>query len=256
MERVITNPDSRRERSPSIIQPNATLHWRIYYSDGTHVGSHQTTWEQAPSKHIVAIVQALDNEPASVELGTRYYWHFGDWIARIWDPTLYLRQTGQVKFGRWAPHNLFTSAWQDALEKISHKVDLAKDEGASRAGVVSSTRTANPGEGGQGWMLWYDDMSYRTSENTAWEKAPTDGVLCAVYWRVYSGIRFNFAIRRFTHYYWRDGELLNTDNLDEVLAMFPQLKHGQPSFEGQSYLHQGEAIAAAFRDTLEDVRHG
>ena len=85
-------------------------------------------------------------------------------------------------------------------------------------------------------------------------EGPTDGILCAVYWRVYSGLVSSYAVRRYTHYLWHDGELQNTDDLDTVLSYFPQLKHGQPSFEGSSYLHQGEAIAAAFRDILEDVR--
>ena len=255
MDRVETNPNVRRDRTPMDVKPDAVLHWRLYYSDGTFVGSHQMTWEQAPDKHIVAVVQALDDEPASVELGTRYYWHFGDWIARIWDPTLYLRQTGQVKFGRWTKHATFSAAWRDALKRISVKVNLADDEGASRAGVCSSTRPAKAGETGGGWALWYDDMSYVTSEQTTWEKAPSDGVLCAVYWRVYSGLVTSYAMRRYTHYLWQGGELQNTDDFDAVLRQFPQVKCGQPSFEGGCYLHHGEAIAAAFRDTLEDVRN-
>jgi hypothetical protein len=249
-------PALPRERKPHEVPENAVLHWRIYYADGTAISSAQTTWEQAPSRNIVAIVHALNDEPAACELGTPYYWRFDDFVVRVWDPTLYLRQTGLVKFGRWAPHKLFTGAWLEALQRITTPQkyqELLNGEGV-QSGCVCTHETVNDLESGTTFALYYDDGTLWTTQSGPWEKAPTDGVMCAIYGVVYSGIKNKYALRRYTYYYWRQHELRNTDDLDEVLDQFPQLKRGTPQFTGKSYRHQAEAIANALRDTLEGVR--
>lgn len=252
---ILQPNNERRERLPRPMPEQVRLHWRIYYSNGVMVGSHQSSWEAAPREHIVAVVQAINDEPAQVELGTPYYWHFGDWIARVWDPTLYLRQTGLVKFGRWAPHGLFADAWEQAVRSIL-PVGETITPLMLESGVLSQRYTVGPSERGIGWAVWYDDKKFYTHETAQWEKLPTDGVLAMAYHVVYSGIRLSFAMRRYTYWFWREHELINTDDLADVLAEFPQCKMGAPSFEGKSYRHQAEAIAAALRDDLADVRKG
>lgn len=251
---VSDKPTERRDRLPRDVSPDSKLHWRIYYRDGRRVGSHESSWDSAPKDDVVAVVQALDDEVPSVELGTPYYWHLGDWIARVWDPTLYLRQTGLVKFGRWSSHAKFASAWKHALASISHTRRMDQDESALQCGAISVTSPAKFGETGTGWAMWYDDCRVFTNEHSDWMAIPDDGVLCAVYAITYSGIKVSFAIRRYTYYFWRGHELVNTDDLDEVLNHFPACKRGQPAFTGKSYRHQGEAIAAALADKLDDVR--
>lgn len=253
MNRVdILGSDQRREKTPRPLPDNPTLHWRIYYVDGRYIGSHECTWEEAPSTNIVAVVHALNDEPATCELGTPYYWHQQDWIARVWDPTLYLRQTGLVKFGRWASYKLFSDAWVAAIQSING--DKPFNDTALSSGMVFMSDPARPGESGTSWSLYYDDSTRCESSAHTWAEAPTDGVLCATYSAVYSGAKFKAAIRRYTYYFWREHELINTDDLDEVLKSFPQCKQGQPSFTGKSYRHQGEALAAALQDQLTDVR--
>ncbi len=249
------NPQTR-ERHPVGVPDNAVLHWRIYYRTGEMVSSKETTWEQAHGKEVVAIVHALNDEPAACEFGTPYYWHHGDWIARTWDPTLYLRQTGQVKFGRWASYALFNEAWRCALLSIANKGNEAHilQDGSMQSGIVFNTEVVNGTEVGTTWSLYYDNNSMLTSEKTQWEDAPSDGILTATYSCVYSGLKLKAAIRRYTYYVWRGHELINTDNLDEVLGLFPQCKQGQPTFTGASYRHQAEAISQAMKDQLEDVR--
>lgn len=247
--------DARRERTPTALPEETRLHWRLYYADGRMLGSHQATWEEAPRTNIVAVVQAINDEPPEVQLGTPYYWHLGDWIARIWEPGLYLRQTGKVKFGRWTSHEIFQGAWKHALQTISGQgKDMSEDPTIMQSGSTCRSSSAQPNESGFGWCAWYDDKKLYTSELAKWEDLPSDGLLCVVYGRVLSHIKTEYAIRRYTYYFWNDLELVNTDDLDEVLERFPACKWGQPSFAGKSYLNQGEAIAAAFRDTLEDVR--
>lgn len=253
-ERVsLTQPNSdRRERLPRPVPANRVLHWRIYYSNGLMVNSADTTWEQAPHEHIVAVVQAINDDPASCELGTPYYWHFGDWIGRVWDPTLYLRQTGLVKFGRWASHGKFEAAWREALRAIDPDGEIT--DSMLESGVVCARKTVGASESGVSWAAWYDDHKLFKSESAKWEELPSDGVLAFTYSIVYSGIKVSFAMRRYTYWYWREHELHNTDDLNEVLAGFPQCKWGATGFEGKSYRHQAEAIAAAIKDDLADVR--
>ena len=244
----------RRERLPQPVPDAHVLHWRIYYSNGVMVNSNEASWEAAPNRHIVAVVQAINEEPASVELGTPYYWHFGDWIGRVWDPTLYLRQTALVKFGRWASHGKFDAAWRHALLSIEPDGGLITN-GMLESGVVSTRKTVGHKEQGVTWAVWYDDHKLYKSDSCTWEQLPSDGVLAFAYSVVYSGIKLSFALRRYTYWFWREHELFNTDDLDEVLAHFPQCKYGATGFEGKSYRHQAEAIAAALKDDLQDVRH-
>ena len=245
-----------REQNPHQVPPDSVLHWRIYYRDGRMVSSKDCAWEQAPSTDIVAVAHALNDEPADCELGTPYYWHNGDWIGRVWDATLYLRATGRVKFGRWADHNSFNDAWREALRSIAEPKDDPSifDERSMRSGCVFTTRTVNDAEVGQGWSLYYDNHKLFTHKSCAWADAPADGILCATYSSVYSGMQLRAAMRRYTYYYWRGHELINTDDLDEVLTHFPQCKHGQPAFAGKSYRHQAEALSQAIKDQLEDLR--
>ena len=232
------------------------MRWRIYYNDGVFVSSKDCEWEAAPQGNIVAIVHAKGNRPASCELGTPYYWKFNDWIARVWDPTLYMRQTGKVKFGRWAEREMFGSAWREAVLSLTPGCDPAKvltDE-TLRSGVAFTNRVAEHGAPEVAWKLYYDNGSFITSEHASWDEAPTDGVLCATYQCLYSGALFSCALRRYTYYYWKGHQLLNSDDLHEVLKTFTQCKRGLTQFEGKSYLHQAEALAAALADDLEDLR--
>jgi hypothetical protein len=257
MNRIdITDNPQTRERHPEAVPENAVLHWRIYYIDGRMVSSRESTWADAPSEKVVAVVHALNDEPAGCEFGTPYYWHHQDWIARAWDVTLYLRQTGLVKFGRWASYALFHAAWREALVSIVDpgKEELVLNERSLQSGAVFTSETVNDRETGNTWKLYYDDKKLLTSENCAWTQAPSDGVLAATYSCVYSGLKLKAALRRYTYYFWRQHELINTDDLDEVLKHFPQCKYGQPSFAGKSYRHQAEAISQAMKDQLEDVR--
>ena len=235
---------------------DAPWRWRIYYRDGTYVSSRDCTWEQAPSQHIVAVVHAKGDRAAECELGTPYYWKFTDWIARVGDPTLYLRQSGRVKFGRWAERSLFADAWREAVLTLNPGSDPEKvlTPETLQGGVVFTNRVAERGAPETGWRLYYDNQMLCRSEDMTWENAPTDGVLCATYHCTYSGAIFSAALRRYTYYYWKGHQLINTDTLDDVLADFPQCKRGSTAFEGKSYLHQAEALSNALEDDLEDLR--
>lgn len=257
VDRIDVKPTMSQERHPREVPPNSVMHWRIYYRDGRHICSKECSWAEAPSQDIVAVVHALNDAPADCELGTPYYWNHGDWIGRVWDVTLYLRQTGKVKFGRWASHELFHSAWKEALYSIAKSEgerEAIVDSNAMQSGCVFTTETVDSREHGQTWSLYYDDRSLVTSEVCKWDQAPNDGVLAAVYTNVYSGMKLKAALRRYTYYFWRGHELINTDDLDEVLKHFPQCKYGQPTFTGKSYRHQAEAISVAIKDQLEDLR--
>ena len=257
IDRIAVPETTSRDRHPKPVPENSVLHWRIYYRDGRTVSSKDLPWAQAPSIDIVAVVHALNDEPADCELGTPYYWHHQDWIARVWDVSLYLRQTGKVKFGRWASYALFNEAWREALVTIvtkDKKRETMLDERTMQSGCVFSTETVDDHETGQSWNLYYDDRSLVTSQVATWEQAPSDGILCAVYSSVYSGLKLNCAMRRYTYYYFRGLEMVNTDDLDLVLKEFPQCKMGQPTFAGKSYRHQAEAISQAIKDQLEDLR--
>lgn len=257
VDRITVPEPTSRERKTRSVPEQSQLHWRIYYRDGRTISSKDVPWAKAPSTDIVAVVHALNDEPADCELGTPYYWHHGDWIGRIWDPTLYLRQTGKVKFGRWASHDLFHQAWMESLASIATTPEeklRVQDERSRQSGCVFTTKVVNDEQVGQTWSLYYDDKTMATSQICTWEQAPSDGVLCATYTSVYSGMQLRAAMRRYTYYYWRGHELINTDNLDEVLTHFPQCKHGQPTFTGKSYRHQAEALSQAIKDQLEDLR--
>jgi len=248
-------PDTRERRAPELPAVKQ-LHWRIYFMDGTTIGSHESSWNEARKTGVVAVVHALNDEKPTVEIGTPYYWCHGDWIARTWDVTLYLRQTGMVKFGRWASHELFRQAWVSALRQISPKnIDRFLTPDTLGHGLIANSYTLEPGDAVPApWQLFYDDGTMRQGAREHWADAPSDGVLCATYAIPYSGVWMRFAMRRYTFYYWRAHELINTDNLDDVLMAFPQCKIGVPTFCGSSYRHMGIAIAAAHADTLEGVR--
>lgn len=236
---------------PSVHGPH--LRWRIYYRDGSTRSSAQSTWEAAPHQHLVAVVWAYGAQPAQVEVGTPYYLNMGDWICRVWDPTLYLRKLG-VKMGRWTTNQQFQAAWQTCLTRVMGKPCEA-DNQALAGGVVCSTRAAESNAPAFEWVLYYDDGSCVTGTDQAgWRAAPSDGVLAVYFHYVLNGILLAFGRRRFTFYYWKaSGELENVDFLDECLPDFPQIKYGCPSFTAKSYTEQARAIAAAMADTLHDL---
>lgn len=230
------------------------LRWRIHYVNGQTVSSREATWQDAPSDQLVAVVWTRGDEPRRVELGTPYYINMGTWINRVWDATLYLRKLGTVKFGRWADPDVFHGAWQEALKQVVSDPKTMSDEGAAKGGIVAGTTVAKPGAHPLTWVLYYDDMSMVVGHDLAsWHQAPSDGVMAGVYAHTLSGVTLSVAMRRHTLYFWEGGELVNTDDFDRVIAAHPQFKRGCPSFTGGDYLGQGEAIAAAIADTLEDV---
>lgn len=231
---------------------NNPLKWRLYYRDGQTVSCADSTWEAAPRTDIVAVVWKYDNGPAQTDLGTPYYLNAGDWIARCWDPTLYLRGMN-VKFGRWARNALFQQAWQQCVAYVSGK-EIAPDDPSLQGSTVCMTRAAVQGDEPFSWRLWYDNGKILTgSDMDAWEVAHTDGVLAASYRIMMNGVVVSFGKRRFTYFYWRGAELINTDDLHEVVRDYPAFKFGEPHFTGKSYQIQAEAIAAALADKLEDL---
>jgi len=229
-----------------------SLRWRIYYRSGITADSAVYTWEQAPSHDIVAVVWASGNGKVSVELGTPYYMHCGDWIARVWDVTLYLRKYG-VKFGRWARFDLFQQAWKEALIHMygSEAGISTKTMLSSITGHMDAAKATDPKSE---WRVWYDDGKVYTGHNLeGWNALPSDGILSVCYSYVLNDIRIAIAQRRYTYYFFRGMELVNTDHLDDLLKDFPMFKTGCPAFTGQSYLAQAQAIADAMNDKLEDV---
>lgn len=232
---------------------DGTIRWRIYYLDGRTVDSREATWVQAPSDRIVAIVHQYDQFPVRVELGTPYYLHEQNYVIRVWDPTLYLRRMGTVKFGRWAAPNIFDGAWREALSQVI--AAPAQIEDAMKGAIVAGTRIARPDEVQRSWGLWYDDMTRAEGSlaDESWLTAPSDGVMAAISRHVTNGIVLSVAIRRYTFYYWQRGELINTDDLEQVMSAHPQFKRGCPAFTGGDYLGQASTIKAALEDTLEDL---
>lgn len=228
------------------------LRWRIYYRDGRTIHSGQSSWELAPPRDLVAVAWRLNNDPPKVELGTPYYFLDGHpW--RCWDATLYLRKMGVVKFGRWTSDERFAQAWHQCLEASSRK-PVAKDHGSVAGGMVCSTRPAEDDDPPFQFGLFYDDGQYiKGTHPDLWQQAPSDGVLCAYYWRRINDVIVSFAMRRYTFYMWTAGDLNNTDNLEQVLGEYPLFKFGTPAFTGVDYLSQAEAIAEALKDTLNDV---
>ena len=229
-----------------------SVRWRIYYKDGTTVHSGQSSWSSAPSSNLVAVAWKAPKQPVRVELGTPYYFFDGHpW--RCWDPTLYLRKLGTVKFGRWASDERFLEAWRNCLSVSSGKV-IDGDHASIVGGLVCSTRPAEATDAEWQFGIFYDDSQLITGQDRKlWAQMPSDGVLCAYYWRKINDVIVSFAMRRFTYYYWKDDAMMNTDDLSEVLVQHPDFKSGLPSFSGSDYLAQASAIAEALRDQLEDV---
>lgn len=228
------------------------LKWRIYYRDGTTSTSAQSAWEQARAHDLVAVVWKYGEGPVSVELGTPYYMHCGDWIARVWDCTLYLRKEG-VKFGRWARFDIFQQAWRLALTEMYGK-EVGLEHPSMLSSMCGNLKPSTAATPKFSWHVWYDNgKMYSGQSLSEWNLLPSDGILAACYSHVLSEMVTSCALRRYTLYYWRDGELVNTDHLDDVLKDFPMFKTGCPEFTGQSYLVQGQAIADAMKDTLEDL---
>lgn len=229
------------------------LRWRIYYRTAQKIGSHQKTWEEAHKIDAVAVVWQYGDGEIHRELGTPYYVNLGDWIARCWDPTLYLRQLNQVKFGRWAKTETFMACWSLALGAVLRK-DADPEHAAMAGTVVVNTHVAVAGDHPFQWKAWYDDgMVYTGYSMEDWAKLPTDGVMCVYYHHILNGILVCLAVRRYTYYYWKNGELINTDDIDLCVNEYSQFKKGCPAFTGQSYLDYGLAIQQAMTDTLEDV---
>ena len=233
---------------------NPSLKWRAYYTNGQTVSSQERVWEAIPSGHIVAVVWQYGAQPVRVELGTPYYLKFSNMIIRVWDATLYLRRFGTVKFGRWAEKEIFDSAWREAVRAVVANDSLLSDEGAMKGGVVAGTHVAEPNAAPSAWTVWYDDMTMvKGTTLEEWVKIPSDGVMAAVHAATMNGITLGVAMRRYTFYYWKDRELANTDEFEDVIDAHPQFKRGTPAFVGGDYLGQGNAIKAALEDTLEDL---
>ena len=231
-----------------------SLRWRIWYRTGESVDSGQMTWAEARRTDIVAVVWQRNGGPIEVELGTPYYLHFGDWIARVWDATLYLRPAG-VKIGRWCRTDLFEEAWRRALQEMDDRTPITLQHPSMKSSIVSHSRNGMPTDKEFSWSIWYDNGQQVTGFSMEdWEAAPADGLLAVCYHHLMNGVRVSIAIRRYSYYYWRtDGKLVNTYDLEELLKDFPQFKVGCPTFTGNSYLHQAIAISDALKDDLQGV---
>lgn len=230
------------------------LHWRIYYNDGRTVNSKQTTWNLAHSKNIVAVVWKFGEGPVQVEVGTPYYLNMGDWICRVWDPGLYLRNLG-VKFGRWTTNAQFQKAWRECLEAVTG-APVATDAPSLHGGCVCATHAASENEEQVPfyWIMYYDNGEVHCgSDLKSWQSAPTDGVLAVYHHHIVNKVRVAFGTRRFTHYYWKGPDLINHDFVEECLPDFPQFKYGCPAFTAKSYTEQARAIADAMNDKLDDL---
>lgn len=228
------------------------LHWRIYYNDGRTVTSKQTAWVNAPKMDLVAVVWKFDDGPVQVEVGTPYYLNMGDWICRVWDPGLYLRNMG-VKFGRWTTNQQFQEAWRKCLEAVTGK-PVAADAQALHGGCVCATSEATEDDRLFQWLIYYDNGQVQGGDDLkGWQDAPTDGVLAVYHHHAISNVRVAFGTRRFTHYYWKGPDLINRDFVEECLPDFPQFKYGCPSFTAKSYTEQARAIADAMNDALADL---
>lgn len=229
------------------------LKWRIYYRDGNTFSNAQGVWEHAPSRRLVGVAWRYGDGPVQAEVGTPYYAHMGDWICRVWDPSLYLRKLG-VKVGRWTTNEQFERAWAVCVSEVLGKpCDAGGD--LLRGGMICSTSEAVKDDPPFKWIAYYDN-GRRAAGLTLdeWNEAPTDGVLAVYYHRIINGVRMAFGRRRLTYYYWKaNGDLENLDFTDEVLPDFPQFKHGETAFTARSYTEQGRAIKAALEDTLEDL---
>lgn len=230
------------------------LRWRAYYTNGQTVSSQERAWESILSGHLVAVVWQYGDQPVKVELGTPYYLKLGNMIIRVWDATLYLRRFGTVKFGRWAEKEVFDGAWREAVRSVVANDSLLSDEGAMKGGVVAGTHVAAEDAVPSSWAIWYDDMTMvKGMTPEEWKAIPSDGVMAAVHACTMNGITLGVAMRRYTFYFWKDRELVNTDDFDSVIDAHPAFKRGCPSFVGGDYLGQGNAIKAALEDTLEDL---
>jgi hypothetical protein len=245
-------PDKITEESPK-------LRWRVYPYNAPPITSAMSTWQEVQRSQIVAVVwQRTDMTKPQPEVGTPYYYAEETFVARCWDPSLYLRKLG-VKMGRWADPQIFNSAWYQALAHVSPPGTDADAlfERAKQGGQIVSTEEAADSKREVGWRIWCDDLRIFSSAHSTWESLPADGVMCVAYTHLHDGLLLSMAKRRFTFYFWAGEVLCNTDSLSEVLAHFPQFKYGITSFDGlQAYLPMAELIRAALNDTLEDVPYG
>lgn len=230
------------------------LQWRAHYINGQTISYIERTWENLPSGQIVAIVWRYNDGPVHVEVGTPYYIKLGTVIFRVWDPTLYLRKFGTVKFGRWTETDVFNDAWTAAVRSVVANDATLSDNGAMKGGIVAGTRVAVKDAPQSGWAVWYDNLTMvKGSTPEEWAEIPSDGVLAAMHAFTFNGITLGVAMRRYTFYYWNDRELANTDDLNVVIDAHPQFKRGIPEFKGGDYLGQAHAIKAALDDKLEDL---
>jgi hypothetical protein len=231
--------------------------WRLYTADGVTTSSAQMRWEQAPAANLVAVVwQHPDMGKPEVELGAPYYYHGGTWIRRVWDHTLYLRQCGRVKFGRWTDAGLFNAAWCAAVHSILPKEQQMTNEEilSNNGGVVCSTQDALVVTSVPQWWVYYDDRSLYTADQYTWAEIPADGVLAVCYRHVHDNLSMTIAKRRYTYFYWHGNELINTDDQDLILSHFPEIKRGRISFDGLVAVRpMADALQVAMADTLEDL---
>lgn len=228
------------------------LQWRIYYNDGRTVNSKQTSWVDAPKMDLVAVVWKFGEGPVQVEVGTPYYLNMGDWICRVWDPSVYLRKFG-VKVGRWAPNQQFKDAWKLCLETVT-SAPVADDAQSLHGGCVCSTQAAREDDDLFHWSIYYDNGEVHGGNDLkSWQDAPTDGVLAVYHHHVLNQVRMAFGTRRYAMYYWRGPDLVNVETAEECLKDFPQFKYGTPGWTWPHYAEQARAIADAMNDPLADL---
>ena len=242
----------------TINQTTAAPRWRLYSSAHVAVSSAQSSWADALKDNVLAVVwQHQDAKSPTVELGSPYYFHGGTWLARVWDPTLYLRQLGTVKFGRWTDDTTFKAAWRAAVTSVCAPNDIPNDLEENNGGKIIHSGAFDAVPPRPAWWLYYDNGSIYSANEHTWAEIPSDGALAACYRVVVDEIALTIAKRRFTYYYWDGRELANTDDLDAVLAAHPQFKRGRVTFEGLKAVRpMADELAAALKDTLEDVPWG
>lgn len=236
-----------------------TLRWRLY-SYTARISSAEKPWEDVTDKDIIAVVwQQPDMEKPSVELGSPYYIHLGDWIARCWDPHLYLRKCGTVKYGRWAQRSIFRSAWEAATMSLYPKNKL-QDFDKIKEGYLQGSHVVWTGDAADtdsvfpAWWVYYDNGTMYNADHHRWDEIPSDGIMAACYSTKRDGIIINMAKRRYSFYYWVGDELANTDDLGHVLAQHPMIKYGRTDFSGlKAVMPMAEIYKMALEDTLEDV---
>jgi len=179
--------------------------WELTYADGRTFGSWDGSWAEAPQGYVKNLSIHYDHTvydgPYLSDTGHAAFYIFlpeMGYPVHTWEFMSHLRQLRTVKFGAWVRHDYFMAARQEA----------------------NALPRPYPH-----WVIFYaDGTTFTEGQDGTWEDAPLDGVV------VIRG-RDGGLVQGNDYYYWDNGRLTTTHNIEDMLATAaPEIKLGTRSY--------------------------